>query len=105
MIDKNKLIQEVKNNRFIVKGIRNGKTCFNDVLREYIKIIIEIIENQPDIDKETAKKPDYEGDGYDDNGEIIYDTWICPNCGKRYEVDYDDYDYCPNCGQKLDWEE
>lgn len=57
------------------------------------------------VDKETPKKPDYEGDGYDDNGQMIYDTWICPNCGKRYEVDYDDYDYCPNCGQRLKWGE
>lgn len=54
------------------------------------------------VDKENPKKPDYEGDGYDDNGQMTYDTWICPNCGKRYEVDYDDYDYCPNCGQALD---
>lgn len=54
------------------------------------------------VDKQTAKRPDYEGDGYAD-GYLVYDTWICPNCGKRYEVDYDDYDYCPNCGQKLDW--
>lgn len=53
--------------------------------------------------KNTPKKPDYEGDGYDDNGEIIYDTWICPNCGKRYEVDYDDYDYCHCCGQRINF--
>lgn len=51
--------------------------------------------------KQTAKKPDYEGDGYAD-GHIVYDTWICPCCGKHYEVDYDDYDYCPNCGQRLE---
>ncbi len=49
------------------------------------------------------KKPDYEGDGYDENGNLIYDTWMCPNCGKHYEVDYDDYDFCPNCGQAIDW--
>lgn len=54
-------------------------------------------------DKQKAKRPDYEGDGYDDDGNIIYDTWICPNCGKRYEVDYDDYAYCPKCGQEIDW--
>ena len=56
-------------------------------------------------ERDTAKAPDYEGDGYDDDGNIIYDTWICPNCGKKYEVDYDDYDFCPNCGQRLKWED
>ena len=55
------------------------------------------------VDKATPKKPFYEADGYDENGELIYDTWICPNCNHYYEVDYDDYDYCPNCGQRLDW--
>lgn len=56
------------------------------------------------IEKQRAKKPDFEGDGYAD-GHLVYDTWICPCCGKHYEVDYDDYDFCPNCGQKLDWSE
>lgn len=55
------------------------------------------------LEMRTAKKPDYEADGYDDKGELIYDTWICPSCEKRYEVDYDSYDYCPNCGQAIDW--
>lgn len=50
-----------------------------------------------------ARKPYFEGDGYDDSGNLIYDTWICPSCGERYEVDYDIYNYCPNCGQKIDW--
>lgn len=54
-------------------------------------------------EKQIAKKPTYEGDGYAPDGTLIYDTWICPCCDTRYEVDYDDYDYCPNCGQKLDW--
>ena len=52
--------------------------------------------------KQMPKKPDMEGDGYDDNGELIFDTWICPACGQRYEIDYDDYEYCPNCGQHID---
>lgn len=56
-------------------------------------------------ERDMAKAPDYEGDGYDDDGNIIYDTWICPNCGEKYEVDYDDYDFCPNCGQRLKWED
>ncbi len=52
------------------------------------------------VEKQTAKKPDYEGDGYY-NGQLVYDTWICPSCGQHYEVDYDSYDYCPSCGQKI----
>lgn len=53
--------------------------------------------------RDTAKEPQYEGDSYHE-GRLVYDTWICPNCGKRYEVDYDDYDFCPKCGQRLKWE-
>lgn len=54
-------------------------------------------------EKQTPKKPDLEGDGYGDDGVLIYDTWICPCCGKRYEIDYEEYNYCPNCGQAIDW--
>ena len=55
------------------------------------------------LEKQIPKKPDYEGDGFDEDGYLIYDTWICPNCEHKYEVDYDDYDFCPNCGQAFDW--
>ena len=57
-------------------------------------------------DKEIAKTPYYEGGGYSD-GKLVYDTWICPNCGEYYEVGYHNYDYCPTCGQRIqhaDWE-
>lgn len=64
---------------------------------EYLVVLKELV------DKATPKKPNYEADGYDENGELIYDTWICPNCDKKYEVDYDEYDHCPNCGQAIDW--
>lgn len=56
-------------------------------------------------EKQIPKAPDYEGDGYDNKGELIYDTWICPNCGEKYEVDYDDYEHCPKCGQAIQWDE
>ena len=55
------------------------------------------------LEKQIPKKQTYEGDGYAPDGTFVWDEWLCPCCGKRYEVDYDDYDYCPNCGQKIDW--
>lgn len=54
--------------------------------------------------KQVPQKPDYEGDGFDFDGNIVYDTWICPNCQKRYEVDYEEYAHCPECGQAINWE-
>lgn len=54
------------------------------------------------VEKQIEKKPDLWGDGYAD-GVLVYDMYDCPNCGKQYELDYEQYDYCPNCGQKLDW--
>ncbi len=53
-------------------------------------------------EKQIPKKPTYDGDGYAPDGTFVWDEWLCPCCGERYEVDYDDYDYCPDCGQKLD---
>ena len=53
------------------------------------------------LEKQIPKKPNIEGDGYAD-GQLVYDTWICPCCEKHYEIDYDSYDYCPNCGQHID---
>ena len=54
-------------------------------------------------EKQIPMKPMYEGDCCDGSGRLIYDTWICPNCGERYELDYDDYDFCTDCGQAIDW--
>lgn len=69
-------------------------------VQEYRKIGT-VEECREAVEKTKAKKPDYEGDGYAD-GHMVYDTWICPNCGEKYEVDYDDYNHCPKCGQKID---
>lgn len=56
------------------------------------------------LERRTPKLPDFEGDGFDDNGNIVFNTWICPTCNADYEVDYDDFKCCPNCGQALKWE-
>lgn len=79
-----------------MKDIKNLK-------KEMTEMIIKIVENA--VKKRCPKKPDLIGDGYDDNGNLIYDTWICPCCEKQYELDYDDYKFCPNCGQAIDWSE
>lgn len=55
------------------------------------------------LERQIPKNPYLSGDGYW-NGQLVYDIWNCPNCGKSYEVDCDNYDYCPECGQRIDWE-
>lgn len=56
------------------------------------------------IRKQIPWKPDLEGDGYDDKGELIYDTGYCPDCCHEFEVYYDAPKYCPDCGKALNWE-
>lgn len=56
------------------------------------------------LEKEIAKKPEYEAYGYAD-GELVYDYAKCPICGHDFEYEINDWgcNYCSNCGQKLDW--
>ena len=65
---------------------------------EDIEVLGELVE------KEIPKVPLYEGDGYAD-GHMVYDTWVCPNCGKSYELESEKYKRCPECGQLIDWSE
>jgi hypothetical protein len=53
----------------------------------------------------TPTVPEIEGDGYDDKGNICYDTGYCPNCHKDFEIDYEQPKHCPDCGQAIAWEE
>ena len=57
------------------------------------------------LNKQIPKSPTYDGDGYAPDGSFVWDEWLCPHYGSRFEVDIDDYDYCPNCGQCIDWSE
>ena len=59
-----------------------------------------------DMGKQIPKKPIYEVDGYAD-GELVYDSAECPNCGHLFEYDINDWEsaYCLECGQALDWSE
>lgn len=71
-----------------------------DELEEY-KQIGTLEEVREAVEKQKPKTTTYDGDGYAD-GTFVWDEWICPRCGTRYDFEYDDYDYCPNCGQKID---
>lgn len=64
------------------------------------------IKAMPTIDPESLRpRGTWEGtaDWYA-NGELVYDTWTCSECG--YTVDTDDPDdltkFCPNCGAKME---
>ena len=56
------------------------------------------------VEKQMPKSPTYDGDGYAPDGTFVWDEWICPCCGSRFEVEYEEHDYCPNCGQHILWE-
>lgn len=87
--------------KIMIRTIRNmnaGKISENDM--KAINFDFGRVKNA--LNKQISKKPDYEADGYAD-GKMIYNTWICPCCKGKYEVDYDKYDFCPNCGQHIDW--
>lgn len=93
---------ECKMGRFVC-DILNQYNKANDLAdSQCAKLMCEMHELK---ERDTAKKPIYEGDGYAPDGTFVWDEWLCPNCGTRYEVDYDEYDCCPNCGQRIDWSE
>ncbi len=72
----------------------------NRIAKDWIDVLQELV------DKATPAKVIYEADGYDEKGNLIFDTAYCPNCDKDFEVDYDEHSkYCPNCGQAIDWSE
>lgn len=92
-------MNELKKRKFTLSDFGNYMQFEDECVKKNFtfKSLIEARE------KQELKKPIYEGDGYDPEGNIIFDEWLCPCCGTRYEVDYDEYDFCPNCGQKIDW--
>ena len=70
-------------------------------ITEALNMAIEALE------KRIPKAPDYFGDGYDENGILIYDRAICPNCGNdEFEADINNWGckFCPDCGQALEWD-
>lgn len=82
---------------FLYNTIKDNLISFDDTEKEAVEILQELV------DKATPTKPSYWGDGYDYEGNIIYDMYDCPKCSESYEIDYEKYKYCPNCGQAIDW--
>lgn len=106
-------LEEVRKSIQELKMYKDGKLCLipEDVygkqceeLDRY-KELGTLEEVREAVEKQKAKTPTYDGDGYAPDGTFVWDEWLCPHCGTRYEVDYDDHDYCPNCGQAINWSE
>lgn len=73
----------------------------HEEIRQY-RAIGTVDECRAAMKKQKPKAPDIWGDGYDGDGNMIYDMYDCPNCGKSYEIECDNYKYCPECGQAID---
>ena len=94
-----------------VKGYEGAIKAYNDCYFEKQELELELykykqlgdfVEVKKAVEKQNMKMPTYDGNEYASDGTFIWDEWICPNCGTRYKVDYDNYNYCPNCGQHID---
>lgn len=79
-----------------------GDATILSALEQY-RLIGTVEECREARERFMPKAPSIFGDGYDDEGNMIYDMYECPNCGKNYEIDYEKYDHCPACGQAIDW--
>ena len=86
-----------------LKNIENQKNqlgfCGNlyVTVEEYFTIVDAL-------QKQIPVKLDYVADGYDEDGNLIYDIARCPRCSYEFEYDYVGWgvEHCP-CGQALDW--
>ena len=99
----------MKTNKYQValdNAISDIEYCYNDSFEEVPKERWdEIILLQKLVDKETSKSIEYISTVGDSDAYPVYDAAICPNCDRKFEVEYEEhYNYCPDCGQKLNWE-
>lgn len=80
--------------------------CFiEDTRKDFAKIIEEL----PPADAAPVVHAYWlgiEGDGYDPDGNIVWDTFECSNCGEEHHAGGEpEWDYCPSCGARMDGEE
>lgn len=69
-------INEIKREKF-----KKAWDVASKALKGVDKETFDLVEEA--ITKATPTIPNVEGDGYAD-GELVYDTYICPYCEKRY---------------------
>lgn len=76
-------------------GALAAKRLTNEIISETIRKLLTEYSKDENADfakrltilalqKQIPKKPTFEGDGYAD-GAMVYDTWICPNCGQAID--------------------
>lgn len=82
-----------------IKSMQNLKLvlCITDSERNSVNTAIVALE------KQIPEEPELEADGYDDDGNLIYEYGYCPDCRHEFEIAYDSPDYCPDCGKHLKW--
>ncbi len=73
-----------------------------------LRTIKDVYEKAMDaIHKRIPQQVNLNGDGYDPDGNLVYDFGYCPNpdCGQEFEEGDQNWlcNYCPNCGQALIW--
>jgi Zn finger protein HypA/HybF involved in hydrogenase expression len=81
--------------KYAVKTLRKAQT---DDFYIALDVAIEACTRQ------TPETPELWGDGEYD-GELVIDSWNCPNCHETYELETEQYKFCPNCGQAINWKD
>lgn len=64
-----------------------------------------IKENKNNCNKQIPQQVEFISDGYDPDGNLVYDYAHCPNCQRAFEESDENWEcgYCPCCGQALKW--
>ena len=64
-------------------------------------VFADAIDKVPAADVDLVRRGEWYGEAYGyADGELVYDIWSCPVCGKRFDEwdEKPDWNYCPNCG-------
>lgn len=92
---------EVLSNLAHVLSIQDKLEWSKETKRYNEEIIDALKLGQKALYRMIPSEPDWEGDGYDSEGQMIYEPH-CPECGFNLEEECY-YNICPKCGQFIDW--